>query len=52
MMHKNYAVWELIVEKKLPETLSADSKCEMMELVFITLTLHLDEKNLREVSFE
>ena len=39
-------------EKELPSTLTADQKSEMMELAFSTLTLHLDDKVLREVSNE
>lgn len=39
-------------DKKLPETLSEDAKFDMMELAFNILTLHLDDKVLREVSTE
>lgn len=38
--------------ERLPESLSEEQKLEHMELAFSTLTLHLDDKVLREVSSE
>lgn len=39
-------------EIKLPDSLTEDQKADMMDLAFSSLTLHLDDKVLREVASE
>ena len=39
-------------ENKLPGNLTVEQKSEMLEMAFNTLTLHLDDKVLQEVSSE